>query len=98
MDAETHEQEVLPRAECMRLLSQPAIGRVALSYRTLPVVVPVSFRVLADTIHVRTQGSAALAALCDTVVAFEVDDIDPEDHTGWNVVVTGRATGGDGAA
>jgi nitroimidazol reductase NimA-like FMN-containing flavoprotein (pyridoxamine 5'-phosphate oxidase superfamily) len=75
------------------LLTKATIGRLALSCRALPTVLPVTFCVRDTRIYVRTgAGTQLSASLHDAVVAFEVDDFDPVDHTGWNVVVTGRAT------
>jgi nitroimidazol reductase NimA-like FMN-containing flavoprotein (pyridoxamine 5'-phosphate oxidase superfamily) len=92
MEIDRNGFEVLPREECLRLLSKATIGRLALSCRALPTVIPVTFSVQDDRIYVRTgTGPQLTDALRDAVVAFEVDDIDPIDHTGWNVVVTGRA-------
>ncbi len=85
--------EVLDRTECLRLLREAAIGRIALSHRALPTVVPVSFALDDDRILVRTGDGARLhAAQSDAVVAFEVDDFDVERGTGWSVLVTGRAS------
>jgi nitroimidazol reductase NimA-like FMN-containing flavoprotein (pyridoxamine 5'-phosphate oxidase superfamily) len=84
--------EVLDRAECLRLLGLATIGRMGLSSGALPTVLPVNFRLVGDRVLVRTgRGSKLDAATRNAVVAFEVDDIDPMEHTGWSVVVTGVA-------
>jgi hypothetical protein len=38
------------------------------------------------------RGSQLDAALKDAVVAFEADDLDPMDYSGWSVAVTGVAS------
>ena len=38
------------------------------------------------------RGSKLDAALQNAVVAFEGDDFDPIDHSGWSVAMTGVAT------
>src|SRR5207237_5739178 len=44
------------------------------------------------SIYVRTsRGSKLDAAMRGMVVAFEVDEVDVFEHTGWSVVVTGVA-------
>jgi nitroimidazol reductase NimA-like FMN-containing flavoprotein (pyridoxamine 5'-phosphate oxidase superfamily) len=83
---------VLDRAECLRLLGTATLGRIGLTSRALPMVLPVSFwfdgeRIL---IHARADTKLAAATL-DAVVAFEVDDVHPRWHTGWSVMVTGIA-------
>jgi nitroimidazol reductase NimA-like FMN-containing flavoprotein (pyridoxamine 5'-phosphate oxidase superfamily) len=53
----------------------------------------VNYVVDGDRIVVRTNPGTKLdAALRNAVVAFEVDHYDPVAHTGWSVLVTGRAT------
>jgi nitroimidazol reductase NimA-like FMN-containing flavoprotein (pyridoxamine 5'-phosphate oxidase superfamily) len=84
--------EVLDRDECLRLLGGAVIGRVGVSSGALPRVLPVNFRLDGDRILIRTgRGTKLDAATVNAVVAFEVDDIDPDDQTGWSVLVTGVA-------
>ena len=85
--------EVLSRAECLRLLGGARIGRVGLSMGALPAVLPVNFTLVDDAIVLRTAAGSKLdAALANSVVAFEVDSIDPMYHTGWSVLVQGVAS------
>lgn len=57
------------------------------------MVLPVNFLLDADRILVRTgRGTKMDAALRGAVVAFEVDDFDSMDHSGWSVAVTGLAS------
>ena len=84
--------EVLSRRECLRLLQTAPIGRVAVSMNALPAVFPVNFTLLDDDIVFQTgPGSKLGAALRNAVVAFQVDDYDVMGHSGWSVLVTGRA-------
>lgn len=93
MEVDRNGLEVLDRGECLRLLSHASLGRVAFTSGALPRVLPVSFHLDEKRILVRTRrGSQLNAALRDSVVAFEVDDIDAHAHTGWSVAVTGLAT------
>ena len=83
----------LSRGECLRLLSGQTIGRLALTARALPTILPVNYWFDGRAIYVRTnRGSKLDAAMRDAVVAFEVDEVDAVEHTGWSVVVTGVAT------
>jgi nitroimidazol reductase NimA-like FMN-containing flavoprotein (pyridoxamine 5'-phosphate oxidase superfamily) len=84
--------EVLDRHECLRLLAGVPIGRVGITSGALPVVLPVNFVLDGERIVIRTvRGSKHDAAIHNTVVAFEADDFDPIEHTGWSVVVTGTS-------
>ncbi len=82
----------LDRAECLELLDRAGIGRVVLSVKCLPVALPVNFRLLdGDVVFATDEGSKLDAAVQGTVVSVEVDDIDRVYHTGWSVLVTGKA-------
>ena len=92
MEVDRNGLEVLDRKECMLLLGRATLGRVGITIGALPVVLPVNFTMDGDRILVRTgEGTKLDAALRDAVVAFEVDDMDPLEHSGWSVVVTGLA-------
>ena len=82
----------LDEAECFVLLAGGSIGRVSVSVDALPVVLPVNYVLMGDSILMRTStGTKLSAALDQAVVAFEVDDYDLFDHRGWSVLVQGRA-------
>jgi nitroimidazol reductase NimA-like FMN-containing flavoprotein (pyridoxamine 5'-phosphate oxidase superfamily) len=84
--------EMLDEQECLHLLASATLGRIALSVDALPVILPVNFLLDAGRILIRTgKGTKLDAALENAVVAFEVDDIEPFDHGGWSVCVTGVA-------
>jgi nitroimidazol reductase NimA-like FMN-containing flavoprotein (pyridoxamine 5'-phosphate oxidase superfamily) len=84
--------EVLGRDECIALLAGATFGRIAITSNALPVVLPVNYVLLDDRIVVRTgRGTKLDAATRNTVVAFEVDEIETVEQTGWSVVVTGVA-------
>src|SRR5688500_9281447 len=89
--------EVLDTAECLRLLEGSTIGRIGITSRALPVILPINYRVDRDRVLFRTSAGTKLdAATRNAVVAFEVDHIDPVYHSGWSVVVTGVATDVEG--
>ncbi len=92
MEFDRNGLRVLDRAESLRRLAGSTIGRVGISSRALPVVLPVNFLLDGERILIRTgRGSKLSAALREAVVSFEVDDFDPVDHSGWSVVVTGTS-------
>jgi uncharacterized protein len=85
--------EVLAEDECLRLLGTRTLGRIGVTSDALPLVLPVSFWFDGNRILVRTtHGSKLDNATRNAVVAFEVDELDPVDHTGWSVVVRGVAS------
>lgn len=85
--------EVLDREECLRLLASATLGRIGFTSRALPSVLPVNFHLDRNRILVHTaRGSRLDAALKDSVVAFEADELDPMGQRGWSVAVTGVAT------
>ncbi len=84
--------ETIDETECRALLASATIGRIALSVRALPVVLPVNFALLEESILIRTGGGSKFDAAChEAVVAFEVDGFDALSHTGWSVLVQGQA-------
>jgi uncharacterized protein len=79
--------------ECHRLLARAHVGRVAIHRAALPAIFPVNFVLTPEGIVFRTRhGSTLASATNGTVVAFEVDDVDPMAHGGWSVMVVGVAT------
>jgi nitroimidazol reductase NimA-like FMN-containing flavoprotein (pyridoxamine 5'-phosphate oxidase superfamily) len=83
----------LERAECLRLLRSRSIGRLAYVARAgVPDIVPVNYAVEGEDVVIRTgPGPKLQAAERRELVAFEVDDLDDARHTGWSVVVVGKA-------
>jgi nitroimidazol reductase NimA-like FMN-containing flavoprotein (pyridoxamine 5'-phosphate oxidase superfamily) len=84
--------EVLDEGECLELLGRCAFGRIAVTIGAVPMILPVNYRLVAGRVLFRTGvGTKLAAATAGDVVAFEVDAVDPLEHTGWSVVVTGKA-------
>jgi nitroimidazol reductase NimA-like FMN-containing flavoprotein (pyridoxamine 5'-phosphate oxidase superfamily) len=91
--------QVLSHEECMRLLPSRPIGRIVFTDRALPAVQPVNFCLDGQDIVIRTAaGSKLAAATRQAVVAFEVDDFDSVERTGWSVTVVGVARAADDPA
>lgn len=92
MDVDRNGLEVLDRPACLRLLEHAVLGRVGISAQALPLVLPVTFRLIDGQVVFATAPGAKLRAATDhAVIAFEVDHLDPFSHTGWSVLVTGVA-------
>ena len=77
--------------ECRRLLARGGVGRVGLPGDGAPILRPVNFVVHDGALVVLTgEGVILDAARRGDPAAFETDGIDPLEHTGWSVIVTGR--------
>ncbi|MFF3942931.1 pyridoxamine 5'-phosphate oxidase family protein [Streptomyces phaeofaciens] len=87
----------LDGVEALRLLASVSLGRIVFTRNALPTVRPVNHVLIDGDIVIRTHGDAALTRYTrqtggeGAVVAYEADDIDPDTHLGWSVVVTGFA-------
>lgn len=83
---------VISEPECRALLKLSEIGRVVVSVNALPAAFPVTYHAIDNALIFRTaEGTKLTAALRHTVVAFEVDEIDPQHRIGWSVLVVGMA-------
>jgi nitroimidazol reductase NimA-like FMN-containing flavoprotein (pyridoxamine 5'-phosphate oxidase superfamily) len=83
--------EVLSDDECLRLLAREPVGRLALTAKALPVVLPVNFTLTGRTIVFASAPGLKLdAAHAGMVVCLEVDGFDRISHGGWSVLATGR--------
>lgn len=91
-----HGSEILQTPECLRLLAVAAkedhVGRLAVIDGKSPLVVPLNF-----TFHDRTVlvliGPGLLSMLVPgSLVAFEVDRVEPDRAMAWSVLVRGLAT------
>lgn len=82
--------EVLTADECLELLRTKTLGRVGVHIGDELAILPVNYALLDDEIVFRTDpGTKLSAALMKTMVAFEVDEADPEAASAWSVLVTG---------
>ena len=81
----------------LRLLGSTRLGRIVFTLDALPTIRPVDHVVTDACVIVRTDVDTALArslrrsGRTGMIVAYEADDIDLSAHTGWSVIVTGRA-------
>lgn len=88
----------LDTAECLRLVASQEIGRIAYNGRFGPMVLPVNYRLFEDSIVFRTaQGSTMDEDLttgiadAEYLIAFEIDELDPDRREGWTVLIHGSA-------
>ncbi|HET6297672.1 MAG TPA: pyridoxamine 5'-phosphate oxidase family protein [Kribbella sp.] len=83
--------QILEEQECLKLLSSMPLGRLVFTQGGLPAVRLVNFVVDDRTVIFATaDGDKYRAAERGDVVAFEVDDVDPERHLGWTVTAAGH--------
>ena len=84
--------EIIGRAECLRLLTVAEVGRVIYTENALPAAHPVTYTLAGEEVFFRTGSrTKAAAASKGAVFAFQVDDIDFDDQSGWSVLGVGQA-------
>lgn len=82
----------LSQDECWSLLSEHQVGRISYVDVDGPVILPLNYLAADGSIWVRTASYNQLAVhLTGQRVAFEVDQVDARTHSGWSVLVRGRA-------
>ena len=87
--------EILDDGECRALLGRSTVGRIVFTLQALPTVQPVNFVFDGELIVVKTSSASRLAtAASDTIVAFEIDEIDADGGRGWAGVTVGPARRG----
>jgi len=90
-----HDSEtvILSRQQCLARLSSRGVGRVGVSMDALPVILPVQFRVVDDSILFATTRNTRLdTATTGAVIAFQADAYDATDDVWWSVLLQGKAT------
>jgi nitroimidazol reductase NimA-like FMN-containing flavoprotein (pyridoxamine 5'-phosphate oxidase superfamily) len=82
----------LTEAECWEQLQSRDLARFAWSAGAGPEILPVNYVAHGGSLWMRTTAHSSIAEQADeSLVAIEVDDLDPATHVGWSVVVRGRA-------
>lgn len=83
----------MTRQDCIKSLERHPfhVGRIALA-GPRPNIFPVNYALDGESIVFRTDpGTKFHAAVHKAFVAFEVDMIEPNWHSGWSVVARGQA-------
>jgi len=80
----------LDRDECLQLLAQEEIGRLAVNDGSTPTIFPVNYRMDGNAIVFRTAPGTKLDNGPRAMACFEIDRFYPEIRSGWSVVVVGR--------
>jgi nitroimidazol reductase NimA-like FMN-containing flavoprotein (pyridoxamine 5'-phosphate oxidase superfamily) len=81
----------LTREQCVELLSDQVIGRLAVVVGGRPEIFPINYVMDGDAVVFRTNSGTKLAGTTQSEVAFEVDLTHAQSMTGWSVVVHGIA-------
>jgi nitroimidazol reductase NimA-like FMN-containing flavoprotein (pyridoxamine 5'-phosphate oxidase superfamily) len=82
----------LSEAKCQELLVQHSVGRVGFMGGDGPLILPVTYQYRNGSVIFRTSPVGPLAELVRrTSVAFEIDEIDEQNKSGWSVLVLGFA-------
>ena len=83
----------VPRKECFELLESRQVGRVVFDDPDGPLALPVNYTVQDESVVIATSPSNSLSRyVAGRPVAFEVDEIDEFNETGWSVLVRGLAS------
>ncbi|TXL57512.1 pyridoxamine 5'-phosphate oxidase family protein [Aeromicrobium terrae] len=82
----------MPLDDCLEVLGNNQVGRIAFNDPSGPVVLPVNYSVTNGAILIATAtGSSLHSYVPGSLVAFEVDDVDEFNEDGASVLVRGRA-------
>ncbi|MPY80858.1 MAG: pyridoxamine 5'-phosphate oxidase family protein [Actinophytocola sp.] len=81
----------LSPATSLRLLGSVPFGRIVFTAHALPAIRPVNHVLIEGDVVLRCHAGAALLDAIGQVVAYEADLIDADTHSGWSVIVTGKA-------
>lgn len=83
----------LSTPECLELLAERQVGRVAYCDDLGPVVLPVNYSLDQGTILIQISPHSTLASrLRAAPASFQIDEFDDYTQTGWSVLVRGEAT------
>lgn len=91
MDVEPRRRQALSRERSLELLSAAPLGRVIFTENAMHAVRPVNHIVDDGAVIIRTHLGAAVLSAVGMVVAYQADELDPIEHIGWSVIVTGYA-------
>jgi hypothetical protein len=83
--------EEIPEPECLELLAQANLGRIALVVDGQPQIFPVNYAMAGRIVVVQTGGGTIFSHAPEARVAFEIDDYDASARAGWSVMVQGVA-------
>ncbi len=83
--------EEIAEAECLEILGQHDLGRIALVVDGQPQIFPVNYAMSGRIVAVRTASGSKLLHAPNSKVSFEIDQYDPAAGVAWSVMVQGVA-------
>ncbi|HEX7263904.1 MAG TPA: pyridoxamine 5'-phosphate oxidase family protein [Candidatus Dormibacteraeota bacterium] len=83
--------EEIPEDECLEILQQHGLGRIAVVVDGQPQIFPVNYAMSGRIVVFRTGSGTKLSHAPGTKVCFEIDDFDLASGAGWSVMVQGLA-------
>jgi uncharacterized protein len=87
------ETVVISREQCLTRLASAQLGRIGVSIDALPVILPVHFALVDESVLFRTTlGTRLDSAASSAVVAFQVDAYDSTEPGWWSVLLQGVAS------
>ncbi len=85
-------EHLIPEHRCWELLATTSVGRLALSVRALPLILPVQYYLDGHRLAICLgHHEIPERSLNDVIIAFAADTIDPATRSGWSVQVQGRS-------
>jgi nitroimidazol reductase NimA-like FMN-containing flavoprotein (pyridoxamine 5'-phosphate oxidase superfamily) len=91
-DPETSDDlEIISEKECLQLLDQHDLGRIAIVVDGQPHIFPVNYALSHRVVTFRTARGTKLSNAPGSKVAFEIDEYDAASRVGWSVLVQGVA-------
>jgi nitroimidazol reductase NimA-like FMN-containing flavoprotein (pyridoxamine 5'-phosphate oxidase superfamily) len=82
--------QVLSEGECLELLNETSVGRVAWNEPEGPIVLPVNYTMDGSSVIFRTALDGSVARQLHLGFAsFQIDEHDEFTQTGWSVLVRG---------
>jgi uncharacterized protein len=81
----------IPEAECLEILGQHSLGRIAIVVDGQPQIFPVNYAMSDRIITLRTAAGSKLSHAPTSKVCFEIDEYDSSAGVGWSVMVLGIA-------
>jgi uncharacterized protein len=83
--------QVIPEADCLEILEQHSLGRIAVVVDGQPQIFPVNYAMSGRIVAFRTGSGTKLSHAPGTRVCFEIDEYDSSGDTAWSVMVQGVA-------
>ena len=81
----------LSSSECLRLLTQKSVGRIAFATENGLRIFPVNYVLRDRSIILRTTAYGVIArSIRGAEVAFQVDELDEQLRQGWSVLAVGH--------